>query len=187
LAQNQISLAAASGDSVGGKVEVIVSGLPAGFGNYNHFDKKLDAKLAFAAMSVQTVKAVEIGLGCEYEKIPGSKAHDSMSIVLGKLTRQTNNAGGIEGGVSNGEDIIVRSTIKPIPTIASAIDSVNINTLTNEKATYERSDICAVPAASVILENVIAFTIANEILENTGGDTMDEIATRFIIKRGKSL
>lgn len=187
MAQARINLAAAKGDSVGGKVEVIIKGLPAGFGDYNHYDKKLDAKLAYAAMSVQTVKAVEIGLGRGYEIIAGSKAHDAIQTVMGKIIRTSNNAGGIEGGVSNGEDIVVRCTVKPIPTIASALDSVNIATLTNEKGAYERSDVCAVPAASVILENILAFAVVNEILENIGGDTMDEIVTRFMIKRGKNV
>ncbi len=184
LAEGKIISAAAQGDSVGGSVEVIISGLPAGFGNYNHFDKRLDARLAFDAMSVQSVKAVEIGLGTGYGGLMGSEAHDSMQAVMGKIVRSTNNAGGIEGGVSNGEEIIVRSTVKPVPTIAAALNSVNISTGENQKAAYERSDVCAVPAAAVILENVLAFTIASEVLECLGGDTMDEIVTRFIIKRG---
>lgn len=181
-----IAEAAAMGDSLGGKAEVVFYGVPAGFGNYNHFDRKLDAALAFAAMSVQAVKAVEIGSGCDFSGMKGSLAADTMQYVLGKVLRQSNHAGGIEGGVSNGENIVVRATIKPVPTIPSTLPSINIKTKSNEKYIYERSDICAVPAAAVILENALSFCLADFILTDLGGDTMDEVLTRYILKREKN-
>jgi chorismate synthase len=176
-----------SGDTIGGIVEVVVSGAPVGLGSHVHWDRKLDARLAMAVMSIQAIKGVEIGAGLETARIPGSKVHDeiyyeSARIIQGATTgfyRKTNNAGGIEGGISNGEDIVVRAAMKPIPTLYKPLRSVDLVTKEPFEATVERSDVCAVPAASVVAEAVVAIEIANAFLEKFGGDSMEEIWRNF--------
>lgn len=170
------------GDTVGGIIEVVVSGVPVGLGSHVHWDRKLDARLAMAVMSIQAIKGVEIGAGFETARSPGSKIHDeiyydSARIVAGETTgfyRKSNNAGGIEGGISNGEEIIVRAAMKPIPTLYKPLRSVDIVTKEPYEATVERSDVCAVPAAAVVGEAVVALEIANSFLEKFGGDTIEE-------------
>jgi chorismate synthase len=172
-----------AGDTVGGIVEVVVSGVPVGLGSHVQWDRKLDARLAMAVMSIQAIKGVEIGLGLESARSPGSLVHDaiyydSSRIPLGEATgfyRKTNNAGGIEGGISNGEEIVVRAAMKPIPTLYNPLRSVDIVTKEPFAAAVERSDICAVPAAAVVAEAVVAIEIANAFLEKFGGDSMEEI------------
>jgi chorismate synthase len=172
-----------AGDTLGGIVEVVVSGVPVGLGSHVQWDRKLDARLAMAVMSIQAIKGVEIGLGFESARSPGSKVHDaiyydSSRISLGESTgfyRKTNNAGGIEGGISNGEEITVRAAMKPIPTLYTPLKSVDIVTKEPFEAAVERSDVCAVPAASVVAEAVVAIEIANAFMEKFGGDSMDEI------------
>jgi chorismate synthase len=172
-----------AGDTVGGLVEVTVSGCPAGLGSHVQWDRKLDARLAMALMSIQAIKGVEIGIGFEAARVPGSKAHDEIYFDSTRIAhgagsgfyRKTNNAGGIEGGISNGGDIIVRAAMKPIPTLYKPLRSVDIVTKEPLEATVERSDVCAVPAASVVAEAVVAIEIANLFLEKFGGDSMDEI------------
>ena len=172
-----------AGDTVGGIVEVVVSGVPVGLGSHVQWDRKLDARLAMAVMSIQAIKGVEIGLGLEAARSPGSMVHDaiyfdSSRIPMGETTgffRKTNNAGGIEGGISNGEEIIVRAAMKPIPTLYNPLRSVDIVTKEPFAATVERSDVCAVPAAAVVAETVVAMEIANAFMEKFGGDSMEEI------------
>jgi chorismate synthase len=176
-----IDEAASAGDTLGGVVETMVSHVPAGLGSHVHYDRKLDARLAAAVMSVPAIKAVEIGDGVLLGQLRGSQAHDE--IYYGKTKgdraagfyRKTNHAGGIEGGVSNGEDIIVRATMKPIPTLGTPLRSVNIRTRKPSAAALERSDACAAPAASVIVRAVVAIEIANAMAEKFGGDTVEEM------------
>ncbi len=172
-----------NGDTLGGKVEIVISGVPTGIGSHVHYDRKLDYALMGAIGGVQSVKAVEIGLGVDYSELTGSAVHDEMFIENGKIQRKTNNAGGIEGGISNGEDIIIRATLKPIPTVMCGLNTVDIVSGKYVRSEPERSDVCAVPAGGVVLEAVAAFTIADKILETLGGDRMDEILERMAKKR----
>jgi chorismate synthase len=175
------------GDSLGGIVEVVVSGVPVGLGSHVQWDRKLDARLAMSVMGIQAIKGVEIGAGFNTARSPGSKVHDaiyfdSSRISTGETTgfyRKTNNAGGIEGGISNGEEIIVRAAMKPIPTLYKPLKSVDIVTKEPFEAAVERSDVCAVPAASVVAEAVVAIEIANAFLEKFGGDSMEEIRRNY--------
>lgn len=168
----------ANGESVGGVVETIVNGLPAGIGSYVHYDRKLDANIAFSVMSVQAIKGVEIGMGFGVSETCGSKVHDEIEYT-DDFHRLTNNAGGIEGGMSNGEPIVVKAAMKPIPTLYNPLRTVNINDKSEHKATVERSDVCAVPACSVVVEAVIAFEIAKAFLEKFSGDCMDDVKTYY--------
>ena len=179
----RIDEAKASGDTLGGEVEVVISGVPVGIGSHVHYDRKLDFALMGAIGSVQSVKSVSIGLGAECANLPGSRVHDMIYAQNGKIIRKTNNAGGIEGGISNGEDIIIRAALKPIPTVMKGLDTVDIRSGKAVKSSPERSDVCAVPAGGVVLEAVAAFVIADKITETLGGDTMDEIRARFAQKR----
>lgn len=170
------------GDSVGGIVEVTVSGAPVGLGSHVQWDRKIDARLAMAVMSIQAFKGVEIGMGFETARRPGSQVHDEIYYDSIRLTqgekvayyRKTNNAGGIEGGITNGEEIVVRAAMKPIPTLYKPLKSVDIASREPVEATVERSDVCAVPAATVVAEAVVAIEIANAFLEKFGGDSMEE-------------
>jgi chorismate synthase len=178
-----IDAAQAAGDTLGGIVETIVTGCPIGLGSHAQWDRKLDARLAAAVMSVQAIKGVEIGLGIEAARRPGSRVMDPIRYEPEHpaddrrfgFRRPTNNAGGIEGGTSNGEPIIVRAAKKPISTLAARGPSVNMATKEPAPASYERSDVCAVPAASVIVENVVAFEIAATIVEKYVGTSLDAI------------
>ena len=180
-----IDQARAAGDTLGGVVEAIVAGCPIGLGSHAQWDRKLDARLAAAVMSVQAIKAVEIGLGIEAARRPGSKVMDPIRYEAEHapedrrygFRRPTNNAGGIEGGTSNGEPIVVRAAKKPISTLAARGPSVNMATKESEPASYERSDVCAVPAASVIVENVVAFEIAAAVVEKYVGTSIAAIKT----------
>jgi chorismate synthase len=176
-----------SGDSVGGVIEVEVSGVPVGLGSHVQWDRKLDARLAMAVMSIQAIKGVEVGMGFDVAAKPGSMVHDeifydSSRIVNGNYSgyfRRTNNAGGIEGGISNGESIVIRGAMKPIPTLYNPLKSVDISTKEPTVATVERSDVCAVPAATVVMESVVAIEIVNAFLEKFGGDSLSEIRHNF--------
>lgn len=169
-----IDVAKAAGDTLGGVVEVQVQGVPAGLGSYVHWDRKLDARLAMALMSIQAIKGVEVGIGFEAARRPGSRVHDEISYDNG-YCRDTNNAGGIEGGMSNGEPIVLRAAMKPIPTLYKPLRSVDMRTHQAFEATVERSDTCAVPAALVVAEAVVAIEIADALLEKFGGDSVVEI------------
>ena len=173
----------AIGDTLGGVVEVQVLGLPPGLGSHVQWDRKLDARLAMALMSIQAIKGVEIGLGFETARRPGSQVHDEISYDLSALergsniayTRSTNNAGGLEGGMTNGEPLVIRAAMKPIPTLYTPLQSVDIATHEPYEASVERSDTCAVPAALVVAEAVVAIELAQALLEKFGGDSLDEM------------
>jgi chorismate synthase len=178
-----IDAARQAGDTLGGVVETIVTGCPIGLGSHAQWDRKLDARLAAAVMSIQAIKAVEIGLGIEAARRPGSQVMDPIRFESDPapddrrfgFRRPTNNAGGIEGGTSNGEPIVVRAAKKPISTLAARGPSVNMATKAPQPAAYERSDVCAVPAASVIVENVVAFEIAAAVVEKYVGTSLEAI------------
>ncbi|MCF6158145.1 MAG: chorismate synthase [wastewater metagenome] len=183
----KIKQTAEKGDSLGGVIEVIAHGLPVGLGNHTQWDLKLDARLAHAVMSVQAIKGVELGLGFLVSNKFGSEVHDEIfynqssqdKSLTGGFQRYTNNAGGIEGGISNGEPIVVRAYMKPIPTLIKPLRSVNLLTKEPITASYERSDVCAVPAASVVCESMVAFEIGRALLEKFGGDSIDEVKRNY--------
>ncbi|MGH0940955.1 chorismate synthase [Bacillus mycoides] len=168
--------AKANGDSIGGIVEVVVEGMPIGVGSYVHYDRKLDAKLAAAIMSINAFKGVEIGIGFEAAHRPGSEVHDEIlwDEVQG-YRRKTNNAGGLEGGMTTGMPVVVRGVMKPIPTLYKPLQSVDIDTKEPFTASIERSDSCAVPAASVVAESVVAWELATALIEQFGLDRIDLI------------
>ncbi len=168
----------AKGDTAGGVVEVRIKGLKSGFGSCMQYSTKLDAILCSALMSVQAVKGVEVGLGFSAADLAGSKVHDEI-FYNGKYYRKTNNAGGIEGGMSNGEEIVLRAAVKPIPTLMRGLNTVDTATQQPAKAAGERSDVCAICAAEIILESVAAFALAEVVSSRLGGDTMDEAESRY--------
>ncbi len=167
------------GDSLGGRYEVVVTGVPAGLGTYVHADRRLDGQIAQAIMSIQGQKAVEIGDGVRAAGSRGSQFHDEITADGQTFTRRTNRAGGIEGGVTNGMPIIVRGYMKPIPTLVKPLRTVDIETLEEQRTRYERSDVTSVPAASTVAEAVVALVVANAVLEKFGGDSLQEIVERF--------
>ena len=172
----KIDEARTAGDSLGGVFEVMVSGVPVGLGSHVHWDRKLDGKLAAALMSIQAIKGVEVGAGFGAANRPGSQVHDE--IYWSKkdgFYRKTNMAGGIEGGISNGEPITLRAAMKPIPTLMKPLRSADIMSKKPFKAGVERSDVCAVPAAGVVAEAAVAFEIASAMIEKFGGDSLDEM------------
>jgi chorismate synthase len=173
-------------DTVGGLVEAYVFGCPPGLGSCMDWREKLDARLAFSVMSVQAIKGVEIGLGKEVTLRPGSRVHDPIRFDAAKketaslgFVRDTNNAGGTEGGMTNGQPVVVRAAMKPISTLLQGLPSVDLNTKKAEQSQYERSDVCAVSAASVVVENVVAFEIARAVVSKFGGDTVEELKVNF--------
>jgi chorismate synthase len=174
-----------TGDSIGGVFEVVVHGAPAGIGTYANWDERLDGLLAWAVMSLQAVKAVELGQGVTAAQSFGSAVHDAIGYSetetngATRFTRERNNAGGIEGGISNGEDIVVRGYLKPISTLRRPLGSVSYTTRENTKAAYERSDVCVVPAAGVAAEAMVAFTMAKLALEKFGGDSAGELSRNY--------
>lgn len=176
----EIELAAEEGDTLGGVFEVVVNGCPPGLGSYAQWDRRLDAALSRAVMSIQAVKAVSFGIGFESAVRKGSAVHDE--IFYDKkhgFYRKTNNAGGIEGGMTNGEDIVLQAVMKPISTLKKPLASVNIKTKKPIAATVERSDVCAVPAAGVVGEAVCAIEIANAMIEKFGGDSVEEMRRNY--------
>jgi chorismate synthase len=181
----EVDLALRTGDSIGGVFEVVVHGAPAGIGTYANWDERLDGVLAQAVMSLQAVKAVELGRGVTAAASLGSEVHDAIGYSDNKtnghtrFTRDHNNAGGIEGGVSNGEDIVVRGYLKPISTLRRPLASVSFETREATKASYERSDVCVVPAAGVAAESMVALAIARLALEKFGGDSVGELRRNY--------
>ncbi len=173
-------------DTVGGVVEVQVRGHPPGLGSCMRFQDQLDGRLMQAVGSIQAIKGVEIGLGFGAAQLPGSEVHDEIDFdnalretpTLG-FVRRSNRAGGLEGGMTNGEPIVVRAAMKPISTLLRGLDSVNLVSKAPERSDYERSDVCAVPAASVVAENVVAFEVARAFLEKFGGDTLHEVRSSY--------
>ena len=181
----EVDLALRTGDSIGGIFEVIVHGAPAGIGTYANWDERLDGVLAQAVMSLQAVKAVELGRGVTAAASLGSEVHDAIGYSESetnghtRFTREHNNAGGIEGGVSNGEDIVIRGYLKPISTLRRPLASVSFETRETTKAAYERSDVCVVPAAGVAAESMVALAVARLALEKFGGDSVGELRRNY--------
>jgi chorismate synthase len=177
---------AEAGDTLGGIMEVRVEGLPFGLGTHAQWDLKLDGKIAQAVMAVQAIKGVEIGMGFESARRPGSQVHDAITYDkesagqpdLG-YHRPTNNAGGLEAGMTNGQPLIVRAAKKPISTLRKPLESIDMETKQPSSASYERSDVCAVSAASVIVENVVCFEVAAAFVDKFGGDSIEEIKSRW--------
>jgi chorismate synthase len=180
-----IDAAQSAGDTLGGIVEIHVTNVPPGLGSYAQWDRKLDGRLAQALMSIQAIKGVECGIGFEAARRPGSKVHDEIFYdserdhAMSGYYRQTNNAGGLEGGMSNGEEIVVRAAMKPIPTLYTPLRSVDLATKEPFEAAVERSDTCAVPAAAVVAESVVAIEIASAFMEKFGGDSLSEIRKNY--------
>jgi chorismate synthase len=164
------------GDSLGGVVEVIAAGVPAGLGSHAEWDRRLDGRIAQAFMSIPSCKGIEVGLGFASATQRGSEVHDPIAHDGRRFTRPTNHAGGIEGGITNGEPVVVRAAFKPIPTLARPLASVDLATKQSFSAQKERTDSCAVPAAAVIAEAALAFVLADALLDKTGGDSMREVA-----------
>jgi chorismate synthase len=185
-----IDRAKMSGTSAGGIVEALARGVPPGLGSFVSWDKRLDARLAFAVMSIPAIKGVEIGGGIALSVLPGGQVHDEIfpgrrreNPLGGKAClpfhRRTNRAGGVEGGISNGEPVIVRAAMKPIPTQSRPLRTVSIGDWRKESAHRERSDVCAVPACSVVVEAMVGIVLADAFLEKFGGDSMREIQYNY--------
>ena len=183
--KGEVEHASRTGDTVGGVFEVVAHGVPAGLGTYANWDERLDGLLAWSVMSLQAVKAVEIGRGVTAAESFGSTVHDAIHYATQatekptRFTREQNNAGGVEGGISNGEEIVVRGYLKPISTLRRPLESVRFDTREATSASYERSDICVVPAAGVAAEAMVAMTLANLALEKFGGDSALEMKRNF--------
>ncbi len=181
----EIDRAREAGDTMGGSFEVIAHAVPPGLGSYVQWDRKLDGRLAQALMSIPAIKAVGIGRGPAVAELPGSRVHDEIlpagpdQDALFPITRPTNNAGGLEGGVTNGEDLRITAYMKPISTLMKPLRSVDLTTMTESPATVERSDVCAVPAAAVVGEAMVAFVLADALLEKFGGDSIDELVANW--------
>ncbi len=177
---DEIKRAMAEKDTIGGIYEVRVRNVPIGLGSHVHYKRKLDGRIAQAIMSMQSVKAVELGLGVREAQTFGSEAHDEIFYDAKKgYFHKTNRAGGLTGGMSNGAEIVVRATMKPISTLRRELQSVNMKTKQAEKADFERSDVCAVPAGSVIGEAIVAFEIADAVIEKFGGDSIAEAKRNY--------
>ena len=157
----------------------IFGNIPIGLGSHVHWDRKIDGRIAQAIMSIPAVKSVEIGAGVQAAEMLGSKMHDELFISDNKIYRKTNNAGGIEGGMTNGEPIVVRGVMKPIPTMKKPLKSIDSKTLQPTEAHFERSDVCAVEACSVVAESRVAWVLVNEILLKFGGDSIEEIRRNY--------
>ncbi|MGH9715913.1 MAG: chorismate synthase [Candidatus Acidiferrales bacterium] len=177
----EVDRALRAGDSVGGMFEVVARGVPPGLGTHVQWDEKLDGKLARAIMSMQAVKAVEIGSGVANATSYGSEVQDEIRYdsASKRFDRSSNRAGGIEGGITNGQDIVIRGYLKPISTLRRALLTADLNTKEAVKAAYERSDICVVPAGGVVAESMVALTLAAAFLEKFGGDSLDELRRNF--------
>jgi chorismate synthase len=174
-----IDRAKSDGDTLGGTIEVVALNLPPGLGSHNHWDSRLDGRLAQALMSIQAMKAVEIGLGAESARRRGSAVHDTVlplppAFGRSPYTRGSNNAGGLEGGVTNGEPLVCRAHMKPISTLMNPLATVDLSTGKAAEASTERSDVCAVPAAAIVAECAVAIVLAQVLLDKTGGDSMEE-------------
>lgn len=176
---NKIKLAKKKGDTLGGTFYAVATGVPPALGTFVHYDKKLDASIAQSIMSINAVKAVSIGTGFESAEIFGSESHDEIILKNGILTRKTNRAGGIEGGISTGLPIIVKGAMKPIATLMSPIESVDLQTMKKVDARRERSDFVAVPACAVIAESMLAWTLAEFFIMKFGGDSIEETRDNF--------
>lgn len=179
IMKEAIDIAKNNGDTLGGKFEVIFGNLPIGLGSHVHWDKKIDGRIAQAIMSIPAIKSVEIGVGAEAGEMLGSKMHDELFIADNKIYRKTNNAGGIEGGITNGEPIVVKAVMKPIPTMRTPLKTVDLYSKEQTEAHFERSDTCAVPACAVVAEARIAWILVDEFLKKYGGDSLNEIRKNY--------
>jgi chorismate synthase len=188
--RQRIDEARAAGDSLGGVFVVVATGVPVGLGSHVHWDRRLDARLAGAVMSIPAIKGVEIGPAFENARKRGTEVHDEIFINLksqisnpkfqtSNVKRYSNRAGGIEGGISNGQPIVVRAAMKPIPTTVTPLRSVDLATGEPVTTQYQRSDVCAVPAASVVGEAMVAWVIADALMEKLGGDSIEEMKARY--------
>jgi chorismate synthase len=185
-AEQYIDRMADEGDTVGGIIEVRVDGLPFGLGTHAQWDRKLDGKLAQAVMAVQAIKGVEIGMGFDAARARGSQVHDPIHYDPSQahlpnlgFTRPTNNAGGLEGGMTNGQPLILRAAKKPISTLRKPLDSIRMEDKQPHRASYERSDVCAISAAAIIVEHVVAFEVATALVDKFGGDSLVEMKARY--------
>jgi len=177
--KDAIDLAKQNGDTLGGKFEVIFGNLPVGLGSYVHWDRKIDGLLAQAVMSIPAVKAVEVGAGVEAAGLCGSQMHDEIFAAGKGVYRNTNNAGGIEGGMTNGESVVIKGTMKAIPTMRTPLSTIDILDYSETKAHFERSDTCAVPSCAIVAEARIAIVLANEFLKKYAGDSLKEIKHNY--------
>ena len=179
-----VESAKAAGDTLGGTIEVVARGVPVGLGSYAQWDRRLEAEIGRAFLSLNAIKGVEVGLGFELASLAGSKAHDSFypadgaPEALTKTVYRTNRAGGIDGGMTTGQPIVVRAAMKPLATLMKPLDSVDLRSGEATKAHVERSDVCAVPSAAIIGESLLALVLAQAVLEKFGGDTIDEVVGR---------
>lgn len=177
--KTEIDCAKANGDTLGGKFEIVFKNLPTGLGSHVHFDRMLDGRIAQSIMSIPAVKAISVGEGEDACSTSGSKFHDEMFLENGKIIRKTNNAGGIEGGMTNGEDLVIKAVMKPIPTLKKPLKTVDSKDMTETEAHFERSDTCAVEACAVVAESRIACVLVNEFLLKFGGDSFEEIKRNY--------
>lgn len=175
---NKIDEYKKKGDTLGGAFKVVATNIPVGLGSHSNWDRKIDGKIAQGIMSLQGIKAVEIGEGIKSSKSSGSNVHDEL-FYKDKYYRKTNNAGGIEAGISNGEDIVIKAYMKPIPSLSIPLKSVDMKTKKEFLAHKERADVCAVPSASIVAESIIAWTIANELVIKFGGDSIEETILNY--------
>jgi chorismate synthase len=176
----EIESAHKDGDTLGGVVEVLAFNVPVGLGSHTHWDRRLDSKLAGALMGIQAIKGVEIGDGFESARRRGSSAHDEIEKnSSGKIVRRTDRAGGTEGGITNGEILRVRAAMKPISTVPKALDTIDTSTGEAAKAINQRSDVCAVPAAGIVAEAMVALVLADAVLEKFGGDSVGEVSRNY--------
>ena len=179
LMKKEIDNAKEQGDTLGGKVEVIYKNLPIGLGSHVQWDRKLDGQIAQAVMSIQAVKAVEIGMGTAVAETSGKYTHDEIFIENSSLYRKTNNAGGLEGGMTNGENLVVKASMKAIPTMKTPLKSINLDTKQAIEAHFERSDTCAVSACGIVTEAMIAIVLVNSFLEKFGSDNFEQINRNY--------
>lgn len=178
--ERAIDSAGENGDTLGGKFEVIFGNLPIGLGSYVQWDMALDGRIAQAVMSIPAVKAVEVGAGVDSAGMSGSEMHDEIFVNKNKeIYRNTNNAGGIEGGMTNGEALVIKGTMKPIPTMRKPLATIDISDKTPASAHFERSDVCAVPACAVVAEARVAIILADELLTKIGGDSLSEMKAHY--------
>jgi len=176
-----IDVAKKNGDSVGGQFEVIATGLPYGLGSYTHWNRKLHAQISSILMSINAMKSIEFGNIDAIRNQTGSNVHDQMSSDGGKINRTSNNSGGLEGGMSNAQPLILRMTMKPLSSLVKPLNSIDIKSKEQKKAHTERTDSCAVPSASIIAENTLSFVLADAILDKFGGDSMEQLKNHYKI------
>ena len=171
----RIDEARQAGDSLGGVFVLTATGVPIGLGSHAHWDRRMDARLIWAVTSIPAIKGAEVGPAFENARQPGTEVHDEFSMADGGVTRTSNRAGGLEGGMTNGMPVVVRAAMKPIPTTVTPLRSVDLETGEPAETEYQRSDVCAVPAASIVGEAMVAWTLADALLEKLGGDSLDEM------------